>query len=130
MKLETKKLDNLRKKHNLSLILLHGSQATGRVHAKSDIDIAVLSEKDIKIDQLELIGDLSEIFNLEKLDITDLSRADPLLLYAVMEKSKLLSGSEKLYKNLKLKAFKRYIDYQPYLKIEYDLVVRNLSKFL
>jgi predicted nucleotidyltransferase len=112
------------------LILLHGSRVDGKTHPKSDIDIAVLPKIGQKIDILDLISDFSEIYNSDKLDITDLSKADPLLLYAVTTKSKLLSGSKGIFKDLKLKAFKKYIDYLPFLKMERIGVVKNLEKFL
>ncbi|KKQ85362.1 MAG: hypothetical protein UT08_C0007G0035 [Candidatus Woesebacteria bacterium GW2011_GWB1_38_8] len=42
MKINSIKLEKLRKRHNLSLILLHGSQVDKKIHGKSDVDIAVL----------------------------------------------------------------------------------------
>lgn len=123
-------LEKIRKDHKLDLILLHGSLVTGKTHAKSDIDIAVLPKKNIRIRLLDLISDFSKAYSSDKIDIADLSKADPLLLYAVAAKSKLISGPVEVYKAFKLKAYKRYVDYQKYLEIERKTVLRNLQKYL
>ena len=46
---ESKKdaIAEIAKKNNLNFVVLFGSQATGRVHEKSDIDIAVLGSKEV-----------------------------------------------------------------------------------
>lgn len=77
------------KKHNLKLIVLFGSQATGRVHEKSDIDIAVLGSKAISFDEkLKLIGDFSNVLKREDVEVVDLATASPTLLYVVVENGK------------------------------------------
>lgn len=129
-KKEKKNVEKIRKDHKLDLILLHGSVVTGKTHTESDIDIAVLPKKNINIRLLDLIRDFSKVYLSDKIDITDLSKADPLLLYAVATKSRLISGSVEGYKAFKLKAYKRYIDYQKYLEIERKTVLRNLQKYL
>lgn len=120
-------LDEIRQKHNLSLILLHGSQTTGMTHAKSDVDIAVLScDKKQKVKQLELIMDLHEALDTRDVDLTVLDHADPLLLKTVTDKAQLLSGTNMDFFKLKLFAFNRYNDYLPYLKMEANFVRSQL----
>jgi predicted nucleotidyltransferase len=52
-KLTSKQLQQLKKvadSHELTMILLHGSQTTELTHDKSDIDIAVVPQKNVTID--------------------------------------------------------------------------------
>lgn len=121
------KLDIIRQKHNLTLILMHGSHVTGKTHPKSDLDIAVLANNHQEnINPLKLITDLSNALQVDNLDLTNLTHADPLLLQTVTSKCRLLSGSQYDLDKLQLKSFHRYNDYLPYLKLEHQFVQSNL----
>lgn len=123
-------LEEIRKKHNLSLILMHGSQVTGKTHAKSDTDIAVMQKDGSrKIDLLGLYGDFAQILKTDSVDIVNLTHANPLLLFTVARKSKLLAGSQKDFDKFKLLAFHRYSDYQPYLKMEAEFVRERIATY-
>jgi predicted nucleotidyltransferase len=128
MKLPTQELlDHIRTKYHLSLILLHGSQVTGLLHAKSDIDIAVLSrDPNNKIEIGSLISDLTEIFENNHVDLTNLNHADPLLLRTVTNSAKLLSGSASDFNHLQSRVFHTYNDYLPYLRYEANFVRNSL----
>ena len=75
-------------KHNLEFVVLFGSQATGRTHAASDIDIAVISKQELNIPRL--MREASELFEREDVEIVDLGRASPTMMYAVVQEGKLL----------------------------------------
>ncbi|MBP9669777.1 nucleotidyltransferase domain-containing protein [Candidatus Woesebacteria bacterium] len=123
----TKILDQIRQKYDLGLILLHGSQVSGDTHAKSDVDIAVLSKDRSKnLDSYVLTSDLNEVFGVDSVDVTVLNHANPLLLKTVTDNAKLLSGTTTELFKLKLKAFHAYNDYLPYLKMESDFVRSQL----
>ena len=124
-------LEALRTKYKLQLILLHGSQVSGKLHPKSDVDIAVVREKNnTKLDLLGLISDLGELFASDRIDLADITHADPLFLYAVTSQSKLLAGDRIDYQALQLKAFKQYQDYQPYLQQEAQFVKEKLKTYV
>ena len=124
-------LEDIRKKHNLSLILMHGSQVTGKTHTKSDTDIAVMQKDGSrKIDLLGLYGDFAQILKTNSVDIVNLTHANPLLLFTVARKSKLLAGSQKDFDKFKLLAFHRYSDYQPYLKMEAEFVRERIAAYV
>jgi predicted nucleotidyltransferase len=67
---------------------LFGSQATGVLHAKSDIDIAVISNSQINMPRLTM--DLYDLFKREDIDIIDLGIASPTTMYAVVSDGHLL----------------------------------------
>ncbi len=123
------KLEEIRRKYNLKLILLHGSQATQRTHPLSDIDIAILkSSPEEEIDTLALIGELSEVFSSDKIDLAELDKADPLLLFSVVSKAKVLAGKERDFMALRLKAFRLYQDFKPYLRKREELIKKLLKE--
>lgn len=122
-------LDQIKQKHNLSLIIMHGSQVTGKTHPKSDVDIAVVRNDENKFDLLDLILDLKKYFKTEKIDLTDITHADPLLLISVVRKSKLLAGNLKTFESLERTAFFKYSDYIPYLDMEAKMVAAKINNY-
>ena len=124
-------LDAIRRKHGLALLLLHGSLVRGKLHSNSDVDIAYLREHPERdLSAVTLLADLSEAFQTDQIDCVDLTHADPLLLYAVVVHSRLLSGDEEAYQTLERRAFHRYHDYQPYLTLERRMVRDTLQSYV
>ncbi len=71
-------------KSDVDTVLLFGSVAKGTLHAKSDIDIAIHSTKDLGYDELsETQTDLSLLCRRE-IDLADLSKAEGVFLYQIM----------------------------------------------
>lgn len=123
-------MNDILRKYGLLLIILHGSQAGGMTHAKSDTDIAILKkDRSKKFKYLSFLHDLSKKLKTDKIDITDAGTANPLLLYAVMKKSRLLAGEKSDYEKLMYRAFQKYSDYLPYLKKEFDFVKERISTY-
>lgn len=124
-------LNQIQSAYQLSLIVLHGSYVKGKVHAKSDLDIGVVRKNPHQpLSLIDLINDLRRVFRVTKIDVVDLTHADPLLLYAVLSYSQLLCGSLSDYQQLQLKAFHRYQDYQPFLRQEADFVREKLNTYV
>ena len=123
-------LEEIRKKHNLSLILMHGSQVTGKIHTNSDTDVAVVRKNTSEsFDFLALTADLSNYLKTDRVDLVDVTHANPLLLFAVTRKSKLLAGTDNDYEKLIYLAFHKYADYQPYLKREAKFVKERIKTY-
>lgn len=124
-------LDVLRKKYYLRLILLHGSHVGTLVHPESDIDIAVLrDQKKPAFRYGDLVSDLIESFDSDRIDLVDLTHADPLLLFAATNNCQLLSGTEDDLNALQLLAFHRYNDYCEYLKAERNFIRKKLQNYV
>ncbi len=122
------KIENLAKKHHFSLVMLFGSQATGKTHLKSDIDIAFLSDKYLNlIDIAKITADFSKELEIGNLELVDMKNASPLLLKQVAQKSTLLYEKEpSMFAEFKIYAFKRFMEAKPLL----DLRELSLNKFL
>lgn len=130
MKINPVEFEKIRKKYKLRLILLHGSQVTGKTHPGSDIDIAFVRETNTKPDLLKIIRDLSELSGTHKVDVSDITHADPLFLYSVMRNSKLLAGKEQDYASLNRTAYHKYNDYLPFLRQEREFVLEKIKSYV
>ncbi len=80
-------------KYRLDFVVLFGSQATGRTHPKSDVDIGVIGHD--KFDIIKLMTDMDKIFKRDDVTAVDLSRASPTLMYAIVHDGKLLYERER-----------------------------------
>lgn len=123
-------MEEIRQKYNLSLVLMHGSQVSGKTNSESDTDIAFVRKDDsLNINFLELLADITKLLKKDKVDLVDITHANPLLMFAVTKKSKLLAGSQKDYDALTHKAYNLYSDYLPYLKMEAAFVKERINNY-
>lgn len=120
---QKQKLDSIRKKHNIRLILAFGSRIRGIVHRDSDLDIGVLYEGEQK--PLDVAVELQKAFPDYEVDLVNLNRADPLLLNEVNKECRLLAGDETDFQKFRIHAFHRYQDYRPYVQMEAQLNARR-----
>jgi len=82
------KIKALAEKYELSLVVLFGSQATGRIHSKSDVDIAVLAKSGF--DKFKILEDVYDIFEREDVEVVDLDEAEPAMMRVLVEEGLLL----------------------------------------
>lgn len=116
------------KKHNLSLVVLFGSQASGKTHLKSDTDIAFLAEKKMSLGEIaRMTFELSQEIKIGNIEMTQLNGAQPFLLKQVAEKSILLYEKESsLFAQFKIYAIKRSME----AKKLFNLREASFNKFL
>jgi len=121
-------LTSLAAAHGIVLLVQFGSSVTGTVHARSDIDLAVLlTHAPTTIDaHAALLADLQALFPERDVDLALINRADPLFLKKILEGCRLLYGSTRTLQRLAIYAFKRYQDHRRYLAMERDYVRRAL----
>lgn len=109
------------KKYKLKLVVIFGSFASGKNRKDSDLDVGVISEKEILFEkQIVLTNEFSRIFK-KNIDLSVLNRANPLLLFEASRNAILLFGSQKDFFEFRLRAFHSYNDYQPFFKLENEL---------
>jgi predicted nucleotidyltransferase len=101
---------------------LFGSQAKGEVGPLSDIDIAVGFDESVASDQrfdlrLEVLGELTDLFKSDDIDLVVLNDAPPLLAHRVLKEGLLLfSADEKARLEFETRAVLKYLDWKPYLE--------------
>lgn len=115
----TQKLPSFKKladKFHLDLVVLFGSQVTGRVHPESDVDIAVRGTKILSLSQqLELARQLDKV--LIDTDLVDLRRASPLMLASVATTGQVLFERRKnAFAHFRLLAINQYLDFKTHMK--------------
>jgi len=134
---QKRKLNELAEKYQLKMMLLFGSQVRKQpeqLHQESDFDIAYLSKKDLSGKEIiDLDCDLMNVFNSDRVDLTDLKNANPFLRYEIAKNSQLLYGKEMDYLEFKAFAFKDYVGHRSLFELRDFLMKKRhrlLGKFL
>jgi len=125
------KIARIARKYGLKLVLLFGSEVNGKTHPGSDLDIAVMFEDSAVAEErlFDLIAKLQEIFRERNVDLGLINKADPLFLKKILERCELVYGEPRALAELKMYAFRRYIDHKRFLEMEEQYVGRLLEKF-
>lgn len=102
-------ITQIAEKYGLDFVVLFGSQATGKTHPKSDVDIGVISRG--KFDILKLMVDMDRVLGRDDVTVVDLSRASPTLMRSVVVDGKLLYEREQaMFLKWKYYAIKVWMD--------------------
>lgn len=119
-------LDEIAGRHGIRLLLQFGSTVSGRLHPKSDVDLAVLlGRSSVSLrEHADLLHDLQRLYPHREVDLVLINRADPLLLKKIMEAPRLLYGTARQVQELRIYAFKRHQDYRKYFELERKFVAR------
>jgi len=125
------KMEKLALKYQLSLVLLFGSQVTGKTHTQSDVDIAYLSDKKMRpIEEAQMAFDFSQRLKIDnkKIDLVNLKEATPLLLKQIAEKSIPLYEKKvgSILANFKIYALRSFMDAKKLFRLKEE----SLGKFL
>ena len=128
--MDQRRLHTIASRFGARLILQFGSTVSGRTHARSDVDIAVLLDRpDLSLrDHAELLHELQGLMDDREVDLVILNRADPLLLKQVSDGCVRLYGSDRELQRFRLLAFRRYQDHRPWLELERRYVERALER--
>jgi len=99
--------------YDLQMLILFGSYAGENFTKNSDIDLAVRVShfKSLKENQLQILNQLSLLFEHHPVDLILLNHADPLIKFKVASERKLLYQSEEnLFENFQVKAAAEHND--------------------
>ena len=127
---QKKEIARLAQANDLELVLLFGSQVSGTVHKGSDVDIAVqFQDMDSAQERFfDLLADIQDVFPGQDIDLGLINGADPLFLKKILEDCDQLFGEPRALAELRMYAFRRYIDHKRYLKMEKDYIDRLLDR--
>lgn len=90
------KIAEIAKKHGLDLVVLFGSQATGKTHKESDIDIAYSSDKKLTFDEeIKANSELIDIFKRDDVQLVNIRKTPPLLMKRIVDDAVVLYEREK-----------------------------------
>ena len=125
----SKRIKEIAKKYGLKVVLLFGSQASGRIHFASDFDIAILGQKQISFeDEIKIQYEFIKLLKIDAVDIVDIRKARSLLLYQIFCKPHkiLFSADSEIYYQYKIYALKSYIE----AKSLFKLTEKSIDNFL
>ncbi len=119
MEVDREKLERLSRHYGLDLVVIFGSQATGRARPGSDVDVAVRMIRrdwDNPEGELDLVGDLVSVFGNGDVDVTFLNGASPLLLFEVARTGiPIYQRSPTTFLEFQSYAARRYDDHRKFL---------------
>lgn len=122
---QKERIKELAKEFNLKLVLLFGSVASRETHQESDVDFAVLPEKDLSFEEeIMLNTKLSGLFQDKKIiDLVNLRRAHPLLLKQVLDNHQILYQKEPLvFPNFEVQVLQKYREAEPLFRIRKEKI--------
>ena len=118
-------------KYKLSLVVIFGSQVSGKIHSDSDVDVAYSSSAPLSLeDESSLILDLAGVFKTNLVDIVSLRASSPLLLKEIADNAVVLYESEKsLFSEFRLYSFKKYFESKRLFDLRRDYLDKKLGQY-
>lgn len=120
-------IKELAEKYGLSLVMLFGSQVTGKTHKESDFDIAYLSDKELSFkDEGRIIIDLAPIIGArdERLvNLSNIRKSGALLLKEIFDKHQIIFCADRnIYDSYKIFAVKNFLENRPLFDLKDYLI--------
>ncbi len=121
-------ITSLAQKYNLELVVLFGSQANGKTHKNSDLDIAILKDGDLSNEnEWQFANEISRISGIKNVEVINIKTASPILLKEITDKGiNLYEKKSGLFSFERMRAFKMFVESKP-LRILRD---KKLLEFL
>ena len=105
--------DYFANRDDIDAAILYGSFASGKFHAKSDIDIAIHSKSPLSYDTIAEIQVALSLLCHREVDVADLARAEGLFLHQIMTKGERVKFNHDVFHKYIMKALYFYEDYLP-----------------
>ena len=114
-KVDKEKIADIAKRHNLTLLVLFGSQATGHTHKQSDVDVGYLADRDIDYrEKYDISLELARIFKNPEVELVNLNNVSPEFKKQVADTGIVLYEREaSIFGLFAIVAFKLYIENKP-----------------
>lgn len=126
---DQQKIQDWCRARNIDLMILFGSQATGKTHPRSDIDIALFSlQKGLRERHVRLYGEMEDLMGQE-IDVAIIDEVtDPVLRLEVFQKGKCLYASHpNLFNDQKIQTIKIYDDTEPLRRMRDRVLVERIK---
>lgn len=129
--IQKNKIKEIAEKYHLNLVLLFGSQATGKTHKESDFDIAYLPKKNLSYDnEIDINFQFINIFRHDRVDTVDMRKAPALLLYAIFRECLVLFKKDDLiFPTYRAYAFKKYIEAKPFYEERFKKLKEKIKNY-
>lgn len=129
IEVDKKKIAEMAKKHDLGLVVLFGSQATGHTHKKSDVDVGYLSRRDIGYrESYNIALELARIFKNPDVEFVNMRNVSPELKKQAADQSIVLFEEDSsTFDMFSMYANRLYMETKP-LRVYRDSYVKNFLK--
>jgi predicted nucleotidyltransferase len=115
-----------RKYPDIQAVYLFGSAASGKTHAESDLDLAILPEKpSLRGQKLDILADLARE-GFSDVDLVFLDTKDVVIKFESVRQNRLLYCAEDFDANAFFSlTLREYFDFVPYLKVQRNAYKRR-----
>jgi predicted nucleotidyltransferase len=116
-----------RKYPDIQAVYLFGSAASGKTHAESDLDLAILPEKpSLRGQKLDILADLARE-GFSDVDLVFLDTKDVVIKFESVRQNRLLYCAKDFDANAFFSlVVRQYFDFAPYLKIQREAYKRRV----
>lgn len=110
----------------IQAVYVFGSVASGKTHHGSDLDLAILSRSGSSPKKLDLLAELARQGFCD-VDLVFLDTEDIVLQYEAVHQNRLVYCTEEFDRGgFYSKIIRRYLDFQPYLRVQRDAYKQRL----
>ena len=122
-------IKDLAEKYGLSLLMLFGSQVTGKTHKESDFDVAYLADKKLSFeDEGRIIIEIAKIIGArdERLvNLCNIKESGALLLKEIFDRHQVLFYADRnVYDSYKIFSVKNFIESRPLFDLR-DFLIKK-----
>jgi uncharacterized protein len=130
---QIKQIQEISKKMNIKYLYLFGSQARGKAGPLSDFDFAVKFDpkktKDAFDAKLDLIGELCTVLKRDDVDVVDMDKANPYLLFNIIKDARKMYSSDEAERKMdKAKIYSVFLDRRYYYDRHFKRAVELMAK--
>lgn len=120
-----------KKRDDINLAYLFGSQATAKAGKISDIDIAILLKGETKLNldfKTEITSELMSLLSVNKIDVVFLNNATPLMRYEVIKDGKVIfSDPDFDLTDYKISVIREYLDTEHLRTVRYEYFLKAVN---
>jgi predicted nucleotidyltransferase len=128
--LNQNEIEKIAKKYDLKLLLLFGSQASGKTHPMSDFDFGFICEKELNYKRKSrLAHDLAKLVKFSNIENIDLKKASPLLLKEIVKNNEVIFEKEESYAEFFSRAVRIYFEAEPIFKLQEMVYSNAINKY-
>lgn len=128
-KFDEKKIKEIVEKYELKLLLLFGSQVTGKTHPMSDFDFGYISKKDMSyLERGSLDSDLARLVRCDA-DAVDLKNLSPLFLKQIVKNNQIIFEESGVYCDFFSRATRTYFDAASIFKLQEAIYSNTINKY-
>ncbi len=129
MQFDNRAIEELCRQRHIRLLILFGSQATGKATERSDTDVAVLLERPPSWEEFCLLGeDLERVLQIRgRLDLVVLNTSSSTTLgREIVRSARILFDCDgERYAEFSTKAMKAYADFEPFRRLRQAALARS-----